>query len=214
MSRATLLSVCLCGLLSTLPAVADPEKNRQPGSVSFFVLKEETCVPSFSENAANYWSLPDQSRTLPEFAQIKLIPSLSEPQQRRIARIYDAAKKELDDKTAQYRAVRRQLLNLQNAQPARRSPLRTADGRWAPALAAAAGPADKLNLELQQLQKLRAEVIAGRALLWQKVEAELSDRNREDLRMMREGMLLPPELAERQENIVEQPGQTAGAGRP
>lgn len=139
-------------------------------------------MPNFAEGAKRRRNR-EAGSNIPNWQQVKMIPSLTSDQREKIRGIYEQAKADVQPLSQRIRQLRQQAKGEPNGpdQPAQTNP---AKGGPIPQPA----PADSQ----ERVRELTRQIRSKRQATWDKVQSILTEEQRQEFEQMRKGQLMLP----------------------
>lgn len=145
-------------------------------SADFFSTPDSSQLPGFTKakeggDGLRNKLLGNKKDGIPDWQQVKMIPSLSREQRKELQQIYRSAKGEIKPMLDEMKAMRTQFG--ENKQAALKDPATR-----------------------QKLRQMREQLLAKRQSVWETAKGKLSVQQIEELELMRKGQLMPASLNE------------------
>lgn len=158
-------------------------KEASSGENIFSSAQNDTTVPSFNDlrggdGKLRKMLLGNQRDGIPDWRQIKMLPSLTGPQRKEFMRMFSANKAEMQDVVEQLKALKQKTQAGGASDPAMRD----------------------------SFLKLRAQVQDLRKRSWEQVKAKLTDDQLKELEAMRKGELQPATFNDPTTSMTAAPG--------
>jgi hypothetical protein len=172
----SLSALTILGLVS--PAFGEGKSGNigNVGSVDgdFFSTPDSSQQPGFTKakeggDGLRNKLLGNKKDGIPDWQQVKMIPSLSREQRKELQEIYQSAKGQIKPMLDEMKAMRTQFG--ENKQAALKDPATR-----------------------QKLRQMREHLLAKRQAVWETAKAKLSPQQIEELELMRKGQLMPASL--------------------
>ena len=141
------------------------------GTENFFSTPDSNQTPGFTKakeggSGLRKQLLDNQKDRIPDWQQVKMIPSLSREQRKELNQIYQSAKDDIKPMLDEMKSMRLQAG--ENKQAALKNPATR-----------------------QRLREMKQQLLSKRQMVWETAKSKLSAKQLEELDLMRKGQLMP-----------------------